>query len=121
MGIPVTTSGISPDLVGRSAQVIVTDPWEFITDLGTEPLVGRVKAIEDTHDRLSRIVVDLLTPVNYHGVSIVRFDATPRHRDSPTVGDFSNGAKMPANIEGVSADPAKQAHPFAFLGEIRLA
>ena len=33
-------------LVGRSADVVITDPWEFMSVPGTAPLAGRIESVE---------------------------------------------------------------------------
>lgn len=105
--------------VGRSAEVIVTDPWEFMTELGTEPLKGRVTSFEETEGRVIRIVVELVTPVTYRGRRVEIVSATPRHRDAPNAEAVLKGAGIPANMEGTLTAFAEH-HPIALVGEIRI-
>jgi hypothetical protein len=108
-------------IVGRAADVIVTDPWEFMTEVGLEPLLGEVKTFEKSEGRFTRIVVDLVRPVTYRGKRIGRVIATPRHRDTPTADAVLAGVGMPANMEGssMSGEPG-ETRPVALVGEIRL-
>jgi hypothetical protein len=108
-------------IVGRAADVIVTDPWEFMTEVGLEPLLGEVKAFETNDGRFTRIIVDLVRPVTYRGKRIGRVIATPRHRDTPTAKAVLAGIGMPANIEGSSmSGEHRETRPVALVGEIRL-
>lgn len=108
-------------IVGRAAEVIVTDPWEFMTEVGTAPLPGEVKSFEMSEGRFTRIVIDLVRPVTYRGTSIGSIDATPRHQDTPTADAVLAGVGMPANMEGSSTSrEPRETRPLALLGEIRL-
>lgn len=108
-------------LVEQSVEVLVSDPWDFMTELGTMPIQGRVASFEAAGGRLMRLVIDLVSPVAYKGSMIGRFDAIPRHKDSPTVERFAQGVALQANIQGIVLDPARRARPIALLGEVRLA
>jgi hypothetical protein len=108
-------------IVGRAAEVIVSDPWEFMTEVGLEPLLGRVRSFEESAGRLSRIVIDLVRPVTYRGKRIGSINATPRHQDTPTADAVQSGVGMPANLEGSSMSGEHgETRPVALLGEIRL-
>jgi hypothetical protein len=108
-------------IVGRAADVLVTDPWEFMAEVGLEPLLGRVRSFEEPAGRLSRIVVDLVRPVTYRGKRNGSINATPPHRGTPTADAVLAGAGMPANMEGSSmSEEHGETHPVALLGEIRL-
>jgi hypothetical protein len=115
------TASRQDSIVGREADVIVTDPWEFMTEVGLEPLLGQVKSFEKSEGRFTRIVVDLVHPVTYRGKLIVSITAAPRHRDTPTADAVLNGVGMPANMEGLpTIDRAAETHPVPLLGEIRI-
>ena len=115
------TANRQDSIVGREADVIVSDPWEFMTEVGLEPLLGEVKSFEWSEDRFTRIVVDLVHPVTYRGKLIGSITATPRHRDTPTADAVMNGVGMPANMEGSPAiDEPAETHPVPLLGEIRI-
>ncbi len=115
------TASRKDSIVGREADVIVTDPWEFMTEVGLGPLLGHVKSFEKNERRFTRIVVDLVHPVTYRGKLIVSITATSRHRDTPTVDAVLNGVGMPANMEGSpTIDKAGETHPVPLLGEIRI-
>src|ERR1700674_932085 len=107
--------------VGRAAEVIVSDPWEFMTEVGLEPLLGTVKSFEESAGCFTRILIDLVGPVTYRGKLIRNINATPRHRDTPTADAVLAGVGMPANMEGssMSGEPG-ETRPVALVGEIRL-
>ena len=108
-------------IVGRAAEVIVSDPWEFMTEVGLEPLLGTVKSFEESAGRFTRIDIDLVRPVTYRGKLVRGINATPRHRDTPTADAVLIGVGMPANMEGssMSGEPG-ETRPVALVGEIRL-
>jgi hypothetical protein len=108
-------------IVGRAAEVIVSDPWEFMTEVGLEPLLGTVKSFEESAGCFTRIVIDLAGPVTNRGKLIRNINATPRHRDTPTADAVLAGVGMPANMEGssISGEPG-ETRPVALVGEIRL-
>ena len=108
-------------IVGRAAEVLVSDPWEFMSEVGTEPLLGEVRSLETNADQVTRVVVDLDRTVSYQGKQIETIVGTPRHRDSPTLDAVLNGAPLPVNMEGSpTSTEAAETRPLAFLGTIRL-
>jgi hypothetical protein len=118
MGVQVMARS-GHNIVGHAAEVVITDPWDFMTEVGTQPLPGRVDSYEESGGWINRIVVDLLIPVTYQGQRIARIYATPRHKDSPNAQAILGGVGLPANMEGSSTNTAEH-RPVAFVGEIRV-
>jgi hypothetical protein len=103
----------------RKAQVFVSDPWEFMTEVGEEPLVGTITEFKEADERVAEIVVALDRPVTFQGAKIDTVAASPRHEGAPSVTAAFEGVSMPANIEASDSDkPASR--PVGLVGDIRI-
>lgn len=105
--------------VGRRAQVFVSDPWEFMTEVGEEPLVGTITEFKEADERVAEIIVALDRPVTFRGARIDTVAASPRHEDAPSLAAAFQGVAMPANIE-VSDSGRAALPPVGLVGDIRM-
>jgi hypothetical protein len=61
-------------IIGAAVRVIVSEPWEFETEVGTSTLVGRVSAVD-----ADAVVIDLDVAVAYEGTTFGAARATARY------------------------------------------
>lgn len=108
-------------LVGRAAEVFISDPWEFMSELGTGPLTGRVRFVDEVGGRIEGIVIELDRAITFQRRPIAVLDARPRYREGWNAYGFGQGAPMPATFEGMTAaSDGTQGQPVPLLGDVRL-
>lgn len=114
--------------VGRQAEITITDPWEFMTELGTEPLTGHVVASEDDGERVNRLEIRLDRPIQFGGRQLQRVSAEPRYVERPTIVELRQGERVPASFEAAEEeiDPGRRGsassrqRPLGLLGGLRI-
>ena len=55
------------DLRGRIIELQVSDPWDWGTQIGTDPIPVEVLRVQEVEDDITGILVRLVTPVSYEG------------------------------------------------------
>jgi len=55
------------DLRGQIVELQVSDPWDWGTQIGTDPLPAEVIRVQGSEEGISTLLVRLVTPVNYEG------------------------------------------------------
>lgn len=60
--------------LGAAVRMIVSEPWEFETEVGTSTLAGRVSAVDD-----DGVVIDLDREIVYRGATFDSARATARY------------------------------------------
>jgi hypothetical protein len=79
-------------------ELVISDPWEWQTELGPGPLVGQV--IERKEDYA---LVQLTRPVTFRGRRVEFLVAAPRHR-SHGWNELLKGDTVPANFALAESD-----------------
>jgi hypothetical protein len=67
-------------------QLIISEPWEFETEVGTGTLAGRVSEVHG-----EEVVVDLDPPVTFSGVTIASVSARARYEGQRATDADANG------------------------------
>jgi hypothetical protein len=80
-------------LVGRLVKVYVTDPWDFMTEFGTAPLVAKVDDMRTDGEVLTDLLISLTSPVVFQNVEISLILVAPRHVTS--AGSANDSQRQP--------------------------
>lgn len=67
------------ELDGMSVQLIVSDPWDFVTAAGSGPF--RAGIVELDGSSPTRMLPKLKTPIEYRNIRCEFLVASPRHAD----------------------------------------
>lgn len=105
--------------IGREAEVVFTDPWDFVSEVGDKPARGVVRRLDEADGQVRRIVIDLAHPFTHRGVRFGILDASPRHEHAPSLDEVLHGVRLSANIEASSL-ALGATRSLLLLGEIRL-
>jgi hypothetical protein len=114
---PRNTSGaavgmMQSQVVGRLAKIFVTDPWDFMTEFGTEPLEGKVEDLTTDGEILTELLISLPSPVVFQNFEISLILASPRHVKSIGISRFMAGDGLLANMISVPAAHIEAAKRF---------
>ncbi len=100
------------DLVGRLVKVYVTDPWDFMTEFGTAPLVAKVDDMRTDGEVLSGLLISLNSPVVFENFEISLILVEPKHVKSIGISRFMAGEGLPASMTPVPAAHIEEAQRF---------
>jgi hypothetical protein len=116
-------------LVGRLVKVYVTDPWDFMTEFGTAPLVAEVDDVRTDAEVLTGLLISLNSPVVFENLEISLILVEPRHVKSLGISRFMAGEGLQASMTPVPAAHIEAAKRFdstwwrgglGLLGEVSL-
>jgi hypothetical protein len=99
-------------LVGRAIEVVITDPWDLVTALGTSRLgadVAAVDARKGVEDAAA--LVRLKKPFLYEDSAREYFVASTRHEGESLL-DLLNRGTVLCNLTSITAAQADSADPF---------
>jgi hypothetical protein len=105
------------EVIGAHLDVVVTDPWDVVTEIGDRPRAAVVDSFEEAGGRVVRIIANLEQPLVYRDQGYDRSEITPRHRDAPSALAMMGGARLPSNMEALASTP-NDIRPLALLGEV---
>jgi hypothetical protein len=100
------------DLVGRSAKIFVTDPWDFMTEFGTAPLVATVDDMRIDGEVLSGLLISLNSPVVFQNFEISLILVEPKDVESISISRFMAGQGLPASMTPVPRAHIEDAQRF---------
>ncbi len=101
--------------VGDGVQVMVSEPWEFESEVGTGQLHGQVAAhVTDRLDERPALLIRLAASVTFQGLVFDALLALPRYRDE-RIGALDPGERavcnlVPGHIEGERFAQAGASH-----------
>jgi len=110
-------------LAGRSIKVVVSDPWDFVTDHGSGPFVAVVDRVEG-----DCLLIRLDVAIDHEGQAFEYLVASPRAACDDFAGLAVGGRAINCSLVGVSGQVARSDHAcdlsswrggLALLGEIR--
>jgi hypothetical protein len=99
-------------MLGRLVKVYVTDPWDFMTEFGTAPLVAKVDDMRTDGEVLTDLLISLNAPVVFQNFEISLILVAPRHVKSIGISRFMAGAGLPASMIPVPAAHIEAAQRF---------
>jgi hypothetical protein len=83
---------------GHIVEIVVSDPWEWQTELGPGPLVAQI--VDRSQDYS---LIRLAMPVIFQGRHVELLVASPRHRDHGW-GELTGGDSVPASFAFADTD-----------------
>ena len=92
------------DLVGKKLDVVLIDPWDFVTTNGSGPFIANV--IRFGHDKSTGVeclVLELALPLNYKTEEFGYFMATIRH-EGRTFQQVLSDARIACNLTGIPTE-----------------
>ncbi|HEX2715523.1 MAG TPA: hypothetical protein VHM88_25355 [Candidatus Acidoferrales bacterium] len=118
----ITGDDLSADAppVGRRVDVVFTDPWDFVTEIGDRPVVGVIRAFEEANDAVLRLMVEFEHPLTYKGEHYVMVNASPRHSSAPSSSAFLAGSTLTANMSATLVRVDPKHHGLFLIGDIRI-
>ena len=109
---------LTDSLVGAKVQVLVSDPWEFVTEVRAESISTiieqvsiRIDAKHDEFSELESILIRILEPFAYRKMKFEFFIASPRHFENGLQA-LNNGGDIPFNFLRIPELEAKSNNPF---------
>lgn len=100
---------MNPDLRVIPVHLVVSDPWEFVSAVGSGPFAGQIVATEGA-GQVERALIRLDRPLDYAGNVVEYLIATPRHTNQTL--DRLSDATVHVNaqwLQGSSEDWAVRA------------
>ena len=92
------------DLVGKKFDIVLVDPWDFVTTNGSGPFVADV--IRVGHDKstgVESLVLGLALPLKYKTEEFRYFMATTRH-EGRTFQQVLSGEQVGCNLTGIPTE-----------------
>jgi hypothetical protein len=86
-------------LIGRKVRLVLTEPWDAVTEAGPGPFIGRIDAINSGGEPTVLLTLD--PGVIVKAKLRVIFLASARHH-STTVQDIASGSEVVCNLIDVS-------------------
>jgi hypothetical protein len=99
-------------LVGRLVRVYVTDPWDFMTEFGTAPLLATVEDMRTDGGVLTDLLISLNAPVVFQNFEISLILVGPRHVKSLRISRFMAGDGWHVNLIAVPTSHVQEAKRF---------
>lgn len=124
-------------LVGKSAEIQVSDPWDFCTDIARTSITASIEQLSiqisgkcDNTSYTESLLLRIAKPFAYQNLKYEYIIASPRHTDKG-LGDLMNHESVPFNYLRISSDQAVSENPFlsekkwrggpeAFIGALNL-
>ncbi len=97
-----TTKG----LTGKRIEIVVSDPWDFVTDNGSGPFAAVVERVEG-----DAILIRLDSVVTSGGQAFEFFVVTPRSESDDLADLGLAGRTVNCNLAAISDDAARSEHP----------
>jgi len=113
------------DLAGNAIEIVVSDPWEFVTDNGSGPFVGVVDRVEG-----ECLLIRLDLAIEYGGQAFEHLVVSPRAACDDLAELSVTGRAINCNLVCVSGEVVRSDHACdlsswrggpALLGNIRSA
>lgn len=101
------------NLINMEVELIVSDPWEFCTELGAGPFNARILQVGKSQDVPDKdaVLIQLLSPVTYREVTCEFFVASPRH-ENETLQSLGEGREVSCGLTVIPVDRAHSPNPF---------
>jgi hypothetical protein len=114
---------VTDSLVGRSVDVLPSDPWETVTLIGAEPMPGRVhETFDDAESGRCGAIISLDRPICYRGARYAAVAASPRHA-GVELAEIASRAIVPANfvalVSAIEVGVEPPADALQFIDAIR--
>jgi hypothetical protein len=97
-------------LVGAKVAILVSDPWDFVTEHGTGPFRATVLQLSDS-DPGGSILVQLQNPLVYKGIRCEYIIVSPRY-DGEDILSLASGKFLCCSLTQLPADRVDSADPF---------
>jgi hypothetical protein len=108
-------------LVGRKVSIAISDPWEFGSEVGTEPIRGNIIEAKREHRansigllRNDLAVIRLECPFAYRSLKWEYLLASPRH-EGTRLTDVSTAEVVSFNFVRMPSEQASSDAPFDFV------
>jgi hypothetical protein len=99
-------------MLGAKVDVVVVDPWDFVTVNSSGPLTADIVRIDEAKPtRVAALLLELATPVKYDNQAYKYFIATPRHVGTTFEQLFSE-TQVGVKLTGIPGERVKSADPF---------
>ncbi len=92
-------------LAGMAIEIVVSDPWDFVTDKGSGPFEGVVDRVEE-----GRLLVRLGLAIEYGDQAFQHLVVTPRAACDDLEDLSVVGRSINCNLLGVSGEVARSDH-----------
>jgi len=111
------------DLAGNAIEIVVSDPWDFVTDNGSGPFAGVVDRVEG-----ECLLIRLERAIEHGGQPFEHLVVSPRSTCDDLAELSVTGRSINCNLVGVSGEAARSDHAgdlstwrsdLALLGNIR--
>ncbi len=101
------------NLVGIEVIIVVSDPWEFLTEHGTGPFIATVIQIgaDQYVPGKKAILLQLKNPLIYNGLTCEYFIASPR-LEGRNITALATGGEVYCGLTRIPADRAISSDPF---------
>ena len=90
-------------LVGSQVDILVSDPWDFVTEHGAGPFKAQVLQVNDSRPEEQGLLVQLEQPLIDKGVRLEYFVVSPRHADSD-LASLARGQILTAAVNHIPPD-----------------
>lgn len=105
-------------LVGAKVQILVSDPWEFGTEVGTGSILAVIEQVSikidvktDEFSERESILIRILSPFAYRKMKFEFLIASPRHFGNG-LQELNSGGDIPFNFLRIPELEAKSNDPF---------
>ena len=101
------------DLIGIKVSIVISDPWDFITEQGEGPITGKIIKVGANSWKPGQdaILIHIDTPLKFKGVCCEYFIATPRH-ELESIAALKDGNAIVCNFARIPSDKANSNNPF---------
>ena len=100
------------ELVGKKLDIVLVDPWDFVTTNGSGPFIAEV--VRSGHEKstgIESLLLGLALSLKYKTEEFKYFIATTRH-EGKTLQQLLSGAQIGCNLTGVPTERLQSGNPF---------
>jgi hypothetical protein len=101
-----------PSLVGAIATLWVSDPWDWGTDVGTEPVLVQITRLATSESSRQAILVKMDPPRLFKHQEVEYLVGQPRYVDTRMVDDLSAGKLVYCGFSPLTKERVSSADPF---------
>jgi hypothetical protein len=101
------------NLIGMKVSIVISDPWDFITEQGEGPINGKIIKVGANSwiQGQDAILIQIDTTLKFKGVYCDYFIATARHESESTAA-LKDSSVIVCNFARVPSDKANSNNPF---------
>jgi hypothetical protein len=99
------------ELVGKKLDIVLVDPWDFVTANGSGPFIADV--VRSGHEKstgVEALLLGLASSLKYKTEEYKCFVATTRH-EGVTFPQLLSGIQVGCNLTGIPVERAHSANP----------